>query len=84
MRPRKKEIIDFIITYDIDITLINETYLDSNDSFYVRNYRTFRLDRSGPHRGGGVVKIVKQVIDHDHLVHKLKSLRHSALGSKVP
>lgn len=67
VRPRKKEIIDFLVTNDIHIALINETFLDSSETFYVRGYRVYRLDRSGPHRGGGVAIIIKLSIDHDLL-----------------
>jgi hypothetical protein len=45
--PKKHEIFYFLLSNDIDIALINETYLKQGTSFSHPDFRCYRLDREG-------------------------------------
>ena len=53
-----------IIEQQILISMISETHLTLGDSFRSPGYCTYRLDRSGGRRGGGVALIVKRGLPH--------------------
>jgi hypothetical protein len=54
----------FLMTEKIDIMIINETKLTSNDKLYFNNYKTYRQDRPTNTRAGGVAIIIKSDIAH--------------------
>jgi exonuclease III len=54
----------FLTTEKIDIMIINETKLTTNDKLYFNNYKTYRHDRPTNTRAGGVAIIIKSDIAH--------------------
>jgi hypothetical protein len=59
----KKEIIHFLEEHDIDILLVNETWLKPHHNINFPNYSTYRTDRLSD-KGGGTAVIIKSKIDH--------------------
>ena len=60
VRSKFREFFAIIEQQEILISMISETHLTSGDSFRSPGYCTYRLDRSGGRRGGGVALIVKR------------------------
>lgn len=63
---KKHELEDFLINFDIDIMLINETWLRQGNIFKIANYYTYRDDRQN-RPGGGTAILIKNNIKHDIL-----------------
>jgi hypothetical protein len=63
--PKKLEFFDFLLTNEIDIALINETYLKTEMPFSHPDYCCYRLDRLQPK--GGVAILVRQDLPHNLL-----------------
>jgi hypothetical protein len=59
----KKEIIHFLEEHDIDILLVNETWLKPQHKVNFPNYSIYRTDRLA-NKGGGTAVIIKSKIDH--------------------
>jgi hypothetical protein len=58
--PKKVELVNFLLNFNIDICSINETKLSKSKTFSIQNYQIIRLDRNS--RGGGVCFVVKKSI----------------------
>jgi exonuclease III len=57
--PKKHEFFDFLLINDIDIALINETFLKQGTPFSHSDFRCYRLDREGARTKGGVAILVR-------------------------
>lgn len=62
--PKKHEFFDFLLSNDIDIALINETYLKQGTPFSHPDYICYRLDREGRLTKGGVAIMVRKDLPH--------------------
>jgi endonuclease/exonuclease/phosphatase (EEP) superfamily protein YafD len=58
------ELKTFLTTEKIDIMIIKETKLTTNDKLYFNNYKTYRHDRPTNTGAGGVAVIIKSDIAH--------------------
>jgi hypothetical protein len=75
----------FLMTEKIDIMIINETKLTSNDKLYFNNYKTYRQDRPTNTRAGGVAIIIKSDIAHRQIKNdNTNSIETSAKQSATP
>lgn len=63
IRHKKTELENFIKDRNIDIILLQETYLKPQDNFKIPNYQIYRKDRLNK-PGGGVAIAIKNRIDH--------------------
>jgi exonuclease III len=45
--PKKHEFFDFLLSNEIDIALINETFLKQGTPFSHPEFKSYRLDREG-------------------------------------
>jgi hypothetical protein len=62
VRGRKLELKQFLSEHGVDICLLNETHLKSDQALRFANYVCHRTDR--PIRGGGTAILVRRGIDH--------------------
>lgn len=67
LRPKKLEYFDFLLTHEISIASISETFLSGSDSIYHPDFITYRLDRESPRTGGGVCLTFRRGIQHQLL-----------------
>lgn len=51
IRGKMSEYFDFLLNNNIDISMVTETWLETNDKFSHHSYNCLRIDRS--HRRGG-------------------------------
>jgi hypothetical protein len=65
--PKKHEFFYFLLSNDIDIALINETFLKQAIPFSHPDFRCYRLDREGARTKGGVAIMVRQSLPHSLL-----------------
>jgi hypothetical protein len=65
--PKKHEFFDFLLENEIDIGLINETYLKRGITFSHPEFRCYRLDREGQRTKGGVAIVVRRNLSHSLL-----------------
>lgn len=69
--PKITEFKKFLISQNIDICLISETWLKVDDDCSVQNYSLYRNDRPNPNRkrntGGGVAIFIRNDIPHNQL-----------------
>lgn len=63
IRNKKEELYEFLLNNNIDICLLNETWLNQNVSIRHNEFYCYRNDRVGG-RGGGVAIIIKKNIRH--------------------
>jgi hypothetical protein len=61
--PKKLEFFDFLLENEVDIVLLNETFLKPNIPFSHPNFKSYRLDRTDGAKGG-VAIMVKNDIQH--------------------
>lgn len=59
---KRDEIINFLVSNDIDIALFSETFCKSYHKFYLRGYHMIRCDDPDDRRGGGVAIAVRDGI----------------------
>lgn len=67
IRGKMSEYFDFLLNNNIDISMVTETWLETNDKFTHPSYNCLRIDRS--HRRGGGVALVS------HKSLKLRQLK---------
>jgi Reverse transcriptase (RNA-dependent DNA polymerase)/Endonuclease-reverse transcriptase len=65
--PKKHEFFDFVLRNEIDVALINETYLKQGTPFSHPDFRCYRLDREGRVNKGGVAILVRSNLPHNLL-----------------
>ena len=53
-----------LLSSDISVCCLTETFLNSTDSFGHSDFITYRLDRDSPNRGGGKAICVKRGLKH--------------------
>jgi hypothetical protein len=61
--PKKVELVNFLLNFNIDICSINETKLSESKTFSIQNYQIIRLDRNS--RGGGVCLVAEKSIKYE-------------------
>ena len=54
IRSKRFELFDVLLSSDISVCCLTETFLNSTDSFGHSDFITYRLDRDSPNRGGGI------------------------------
>lgn len=64
IQKKSHEFFYFLHENSIDISLVSETHLSSNDSCSHPDYFTYRLDRNDDCRGGGVAIFIKRNVKH--------------------
>ena len=62
LRERYRELVDFILEYDIDVMLVNETKFLQKNTCKMTGYRCLRKDRGNNIAGGGKLILVKESI----------------------
>jgi exonuclease III len=70
--PKKHEFFDYLLSNDIDIALINETFLKQGTPFFHPDFRCYRLDREGARTKRGVA------------IHKTKVLECIGISVSSP
>ena len=63
-----KDIHTLTIVKKPDIISLNQTWLKNNETLTIKNYTTYKLNRSRK-RGGGVAILVKGDIKHDNVCY---------------
>lgn len=71
------ELLDFILSFKLDIVLLSETFLNINNSIKKAGFVIHRVDR--PHHGGGVAIITKTNISHKLILTHTNSLESVAI-----
>lgn len=69
--------------YKIDVCIVSETLLQSEDSFKIRNYEIFRTDkyRNDVEPGRGTAVLVEKKKDHfDISINNLEKLEATAIN----
>lgn len=80
-----RELEVFLNEQDVDILLLQETFLKPSTNFSIPNYITYRNDRPPPRRGGGVAILIKRCIPHTQLPSKsYKNLETVAIELPTP
>lgn len=64
---KRREFFDYMTSENIDIALINETYLNNRLSLSHPKFKIYRLDRPENLRGGGVAIVINRSIKHELL-----------------
>lgn len=77
----REEIIEFLHDYNLDVFLINETWLKPSRNLRIPNYNIFRDDRTS-NKGGGTAIFVKSNIDHC-LAHSFSSDNIESTAVKI-
>lgn len=77
-----REFADFLQQHNVDVALLQETFLKPNNDFKIANYRIFRTDREG--HGGGTAIIIKNSIKAQQLNIKLKNIECTAASLDTP
>lgn len=62
LRAGRNEAEVFLDEHNVDVLLLNETYLRLCDNPKIRNYNLYRTDRDGA--GGGTAVYVRNSLDH--------------------
>lgn len=66
IKNKREELTQFLTDYDIDILLLQETFLKTTDKFRIPKYKTYRTDRTTG-QGGGTAIIIKTTLNFDIL-----------------
>ena len=66
IKGQKLEIVQFLKEENIDILLVQETLLKTNDRFALPGYAIHRSDRSA--KGGGTAIIIRRSIKHHRII----------------
>lgn len=66
---KHSELLRFTIKHKIDILLLNETYLNSNNQFKLPNFHTYRSDHLtlGRSKCGGTAILIHHKFTHNHV-----------------
>ena len=76
-----EELKDFLLEFDIDIMLINETKFTSKNKCKISGYQIYRADRVSNNPGGGVLILAKESIPCCEINLKTKTVE--SLGIKL-
>lgn len=57
-----------IVSHNIDVIFLQETFLNTKHKFSLKNYQTYRNDRTNQH-GGGVAIAIKSTVKHQLIPH---------------
>lgn len=82
VRNKKSLLLDFIKRENIDIMLVNETFLRKSEKFNVPNFNIYRRDRENK-PGGGVAIIIPRSIPHSELPVPDTSPNIEAVGVRI-
>lgn len=64
IRPKFLEFFYVLWLKSVLVSMVSETHLKDDDSFYGSDFSTFRLDRGDGRRGGGVALFISKRLKH--------------------
>lgn len=62
LRPKKFEFYDYMISNNVKVAAVTETFLNENDSIPHPDFYSYRLGRDSENRGGGVAIILHATV----------------------
>ncbi|GBN88717.1 hypothetical protein AVEN_238476-1 [Araneus ventricosus] len=70
LRPKINEVRDFVIEHNLDVFLVQETWLQPGHTAFIANYRCYRNDRIrlGARVTGGTAIYIKNHFDHNSIL----------------
>lgn len=77
VKNQQHELANFLQDHDIDIALLQETFLKPRDTLRIPNYRVFRTDRKTP--GGGTAIITKLALKAQEIAIQTQNLENTAI-----
>lgn len=79
VRNKQAELHDVLSKYDIDVALLQETFLKSSHRYSIPGYVVYRNDRT-PGSGGGTAVLVRKNITHNVLPSsRLNNIEHTSI-----